>query len=194
MKGIAILLISWIVFIESTTAATIQTEIQQYDVRLGQTFTVNVIGTDFPITQGGGFNISYDASILNINTVIIDETNTWTFYNNTGSIDNITGVLNEVIVSDFPGIDGDFIVASVEFLAVGVGNSDLYLSDSLTNPWASDGNVINNFLNNNSLVQVVPIPTSFILFGFGLLGLISLFKKYDFERGYHTDLPILDDH
>jgi hypothetical protein len=154
-------------------AATVKTDTPQYTASIGELFTVDIVGTDFPLTQGGGFNLSYDANILNVTHVSIDEINTWTFVNDAGTIDNVNGVLNDVVVSDFPGIAGDFTVASIEFIAVGLGQSGLNLTESVINPWASDGNIISPLVHNNGSVQVVPIPTSIVLLGSGLLSLIG---------------------
>jgi hypothetical protein len=176
MKSYATLLAA-LLLAQTVNAATVQiTGAPSLPVMLNESFTLNVVGTDFPITQGGGFSLSYDGSILNVTNVSIDEVNTWTFVNNTGTIDNDYGILNDVIVSDFPGVTGDFTVASIEFVAVGRGMTSLSLTESAINPWASDGNIISPTQYSDSLVQVVPIPASFLLLGSGLLSLIGVIK------------------
>jgi hypothetical protein len=158
------------------TAATVQTSAPN-TVSIGETFTVEIVGSDFPITQGGGFNLTYNPDIISATDISIDDTQTWTFFNNTGTIDSQNGALLDVIVSDFPGRSGDFNVASIEFIAVGVGISNFSLSESVINPWASDGNLISPTLLSESSVQVVPLPATFFLFGSGLLGLIGTLKR-----------------
>jgi hypothetical protein len=170
--------IAMIVFlIQSAEAATIQTDPLNSTVNIGDVFTIDVVGLDFPETQGGGFSLTYDNNILNVTNVSIDEDNTWTFVNDIGVIDNASGELSEVKVADFPGTAGDFTVATIEFLAVANGTSRLGLTESLGNPWASGGNEISPTFNNASQVQVIPIPAAIWLFGSGILGLFSAFMR-----------------
>lgn len=105
------------------------------------------------------------------------DTLAWNFVNSTGTIDSQNGTLLDVIVSDFPGRSGDFTVASIEFVVVGIGMSNLGISESALNPWAIDGDLISPSLLSESTVQVVPLPTAFFLFGSGLLGLIGTLKR-----------------
>ena len=176
MKIKILFITAFVLIFQAVEAATIQTDPLNSAANIGDTFTVDIVGIGFPETQGGGFNLTYDASILNITNVSIDEINTWTFVNDFGTIDNVNGNLSEVKVSEFPGIAGNFIIASIEFMAVGFGTSTLGLTESTGNPWASDGSTINPTLVNGS-VQVVPVPAAVWLFGSGLLGLIGMARR-----------------
>jgi hypothetical protein len=109
--------------------------------------------------------------------VTIDEANTWSFVNDFGTIDNTNGELNEVRVSDFPGVTGGFTVATIEFLATGLGTSAIELTESIENPWASNGSTIDPVLLNISSVQVVPIPAAIWLFGTSLFVLTVISKR-----------------
>jgi hypothetical protein len=173
-----ILSVAVIVFLMQTLeAATIQTDPSYTRVNIGDAFTIDIVGLDFPETQGGGFTLIYDPNMLNVINVSIDEAQFWTFVNDNGVIDNESGVLSEVNVSEFPGIIGDFTIATIEFLAVGYGTSRFRLTESTGNPWASNGTEISPALMNDNLVQVVPIPAAVWLFGSGLLGLIGAFMR-----------------
>jgi hypothetical protein len=108
----------------------------------GAIFSVDVIGTGFPTTQGGGFSMTFDPLVLEVTNVSIDDV-VWDFVNSTGTIDNIAGTLVDVNVSAFPGVaTGSFTVATVEFTAKAAGSSELGMSQS-SNPWASSGSAIN---------------------------------------------------
>jgi hypothetical protein len=167
-------------FTHTINAATIQAELGENSssvMPVGEAFSVEVSGLEFPDSQGGGFNLSYDPSVLNVTDVAIDGLDTWTFVNDNGSIDNVNGELNDVLVSDFPGVSGDFNVATISFLTVGAGTSTLALTESLVNPWASDGIAIHPTQVSDTLVQVVPVPAAFWLLASGLIGLLSVAKR-----------------
>jgi hypothetical protein len=169
-------------FTQTIDAAIIQAELGENSssiMPVGEAFSVEISGLEFPESQGGGFNLSYDPSVLNVTDVAIDDLNTWTFVNDSGSIDNVNGELNDVLVSDFPGVSGDFNVATISFLTVGAGTSALALTESLINPWASDGVAIHPTQVSDALVQVqvVPVPAAFWLLASGLIGLLSVAKR-----------------
>jgi hypothetical protein len=174
-----LLIASFTSVIQTAGAATLQIEPMNSTAYIGDTITIDIVGTEFPETQGGGFNLYYDANILNVSNVTIDGSSTWNFVNDVGTIDNVNGELNNVNVSHFPGITDNFTVATIEMIAVGAGTSTLNLTESILNPWASNGDTINPTLLNDATLQVVPIPAAAWLFGSALLGLIGLTKKRD---------------
>ncbi|MCU7923957.1 MAG: cohesin domain-containing protein [Candidatus Thiodiazotropha sp. (ex Dulcina madagascariensis)] len=174
MKVYILFIAVFVSMMQTVEAAKVQIDPLNSTVNIGESFTVDIVGIAFPETQGGGFNLTYDADILNITNVSIDEANTWTFYNDLGTVDNVNGELKEVRVSDFPGVTGDFTVATIGFLAIGLGTSRLNLTESAGNPWASNGSIISPALINDSSVQVVPLPGAVWLLGSGLLALISV--------------------
>ena len=127
-----------------SAASTVGFDPAASNVMLNDSFTVDIVGNDFPITQGGGLNLAFDQSIVNVLSVSIDNT-VWNFVNSAGSIDNTLGQVSNILVTTFPGVQGGgFVVASLELQAVGVGVSSLLVSDStIDNPWGSDGQRVN---------------------------------------------------
>ena len=102
------------------------------------------------------------------------------FINNAGTIDNALGTVNGIAVTALPStVTGDFIVATIQFQAVGLNttNSILSLTEFAGNPWASGGSGITplNFVNGN--VAVVPVPAAVWLFGSGLLGFVGVARR-----------------
>ena len=179
MKVHALVMAAFALFFQTVQAATITTDPFNSTVGLNSVFTINITGEGFPETQGGGFNLAWDPTILDVNSVSIDG-GVWDFTNDLGSINNVSGTLSEVKVSAFPGVNtGSFIVATVEFLAVGLGSSNLALTESTGNPWASDGSPIGpTFTTNGSItVSSVPIPAAAWLFGSGFVGLIGIARR-----------------
>jgi len=178
MKIRILIMAAFALVFQTAQAATVTTDPLNSTEGLNSIFTIDVVGEGFPITEGGGFNLAYDPSILNVNSVSIDGA-FWTFVNVLGTIDNVLGTLSEVQVSDFsfPGISGDFIVATIEFHAVGLGTSNLTLTNSVGNPWAYDGSPITPLSFVSGSVTVVPIPAAVWLFGSGLLGLVGVARR-----------------
>ena len=170
-------LIAVLVFLTAsaaTGAATISANPASSNVVLGAVFDLEVIGTGFPVTQGGGFNLGFDAAVLQVNSVSIDG-NVWDFVNDNGVIDNVAGNVSAVLVSAFPGVgSGDFTVATIEFLAIGLGSSGIALSEAAANLWGSGGLPISPTFDSSGQVTVVPVPAGIWLFGSALLALSGI--------------------
>lgn len=162
-------------------AATITWNSATTNVNTNDVFTVNVVGNDFlSNVNGGGVNISFDSSIVNVLSVTINET-VWDFGGlgiSTGTIDNLNGTVDGIMVNTFTSVIGSFEVASIQFLAVATGNSALSLTEYALNPWASGGNAINpDFVAGEVNVSAVPLPAAVWLFGSGLLTLAGLTRR-----------------
>lgn len=173
-----------LLFSQGSMAGIITWNSTANDVNSNEIFSLNIIGTGFAeIVDGGGIDLSFDASVLEVLSVTID-TAVWNFFPVAGpvigTIDNVAGTVNGIAVNALPStITGDFIVATIQFQAVGLfgTNSALTLSEYAINPWASGGSVITplNFVNGN--VSVVPVPAAAWLFGSGLLALMSVARR-----------------
>ena len=78
---------------------------------LNDTFTLDVVGTGFfSNVDGGGVNIYFDASVLKVLSVSIDEM-VWNFGGagiSAGTIDNVSGAVDGVMVNTISNVLGDF--------------------------------------------------------------------------------------
>lgn len=120
----------------------------------GTAFTLDIVGSAFAITQGGGFSLTFDPLVLEVTNVSIEGA-VWNFVNDPGTIDNIAGSVTDVNVSAFPGVaTGNFVVASVEFMAKSEGISGLALSASSTNPWSAAGLPVNPTFDQSASAEV----------------------------------------
>ena len=173
-------IIASVLLSQQVSAATITWNVPDYSAGLNDVFTLDVIGTGFVgNVDGGGVNISYDATVLNVLSVSIDE-NIWDLGAgiSTGTIDNSVGTVNGITVNAFSSVTGDFIVASIEFLAVGAGLTDTALSEYILNPWGSGGNPINpDHVPGLVTVSAVPLPAAVWLFGAGLAALLGIARR-----------------
>ena len=174
MQNITRVLLLFFGMSTASQAANIGFNSEDSFVGLNDIFTIDIIGGDlFPETQGGGVNLFYDQGIVNVLSVSIDSV-VWNFINDDGEINNFTGVVSDILVSAFNGAGSDpsnsFIMATIEFQAVGPGVSVLSMTESSINPWASDGSAINpDFLEGSVTVSAVPLPGALWLFAGGSL-------------------------
>ena len=110
--------------------------------RTGNTFTLDVLMTDFPTTEGGGLVLYFDPALLQVTGVTVDSS-VWTFVNKDGDIDNAGGVVSSILFSSYRGITGDAKIATIEFQATHKGKGNITLEESSDNPFASYGQNIN---------------------------------------------------
>lgn len=167
----------------TTNAATISMTPSTNNVVLGSAFSVDILGSNFPDdTLGGGLSLTFDPIILELTSVSFT-TSDFTFFNVPGTIDNVNGTLINLNVSDFLGLNGgSFQIATLEFLALGVGISTLELTGISNSPWGfgTPPVVITpiNFQTASVNVAPVPIPPALGLFGLGFATLFGFRKKY----------------
>ena len=151
-------------------AATVTFGPDSTNVALASTFTLEIVGYDFTGTEGGGASFTFDATVLQVNSITIDD-GVWGIYDAAGTIDNVNGSVEGIAVAAFNDPGTQFTVATIEFEAIGYGTSMLILEENPLNPWASAGSVITPTLIDG-LVTVVPVPAAIWLFGTGVLGLL----------------------
>ena len=159
-------------------SATVTWNDVDYSAGINDVFTLDVVGKNFTgNVDGGGVNILYDSTVLNVLSVSVDDYY-WDFLNYDGTIDNTAGSVSSIIVNAFSSNTGDFTVASVEFQAVGAGVTDLALNDFYFNPWAGGGEPIStSYINGSVTVSNVPVPAAAWLFGSSLLALTGFTRK-----------------
>ncbi|WP_169714012.1 multicopper oxidase domain-containing protein [Oceanicoccus sagamiensis] len=154
-------------------AAVVRLSESHISVLNGDTFTLQLIGQGFDSAtlDGGGVTLSYDPTLIHVQSVAIN-TIDWEFFSTTGSIDNDVGRVSGMSFNSFQNRTGDLLFATIELAAVGGGDSLLVLSDDLLNPFASGGSLYSdvNFANTVVLsVTEVPVPSA----GFLLLSALS---------------------
>ncbi|VAW79597.1 hypothetical protein MNBD_GAMMA15-1202 [hydrothermal vent metagenome] len=90
------LLVILLVLTAGVEASTVSFNPSDTSADIGQTFSINLIGTGFTdIVDGGGVNLFYDASVLAVNSVTVDTT-VWDFFDAPGAIDNTSGNVSDV--------------------------------------------------------------------------------------------------
>ena len=70
------------------------------DFVAGNSYSVQLVMEGFPVTEGGGVNLAFNPSMLQVTDVQVDS-ETWGFVNHTGEIDNDSGRVSDIVFSDF---------------------------------------------------------------------------------------------
>jgi len=144
-------------------------------------FNVNVVGTGFAETiVGGGFNLSFDASVLELLSVSIAPA--WEFAPSGGTINNAAGTLTDASFNSFVApLAGNFTVATLTFRADAEGVSPLTLLPSAIFVWADTAaNEVTPTYGIGS-VAAIPEPTSvaMMLAGGLLMGALVRRRSHD---------------
>lgn len=186
MKKIYILVLIMFVGISNSQAMTISVNPSHQVVNLHDTFNVDLLGLGFNLaTLGGGVDLQFDSSILKVNSVSFASSN-FDFKKEVKKIDNGTGKLESILVASIlTAPQGDFNIASIEFEAIALGHSDLFISPStFLAPWLAelDGSDLRpNYVSGSVDVSAVPLPAG-VWFLISALGSLSLIKKRSSSR------------
>ena len=123
------------------------------EVNTGDIFSIDVVLASFPLTEGGGVNIRYAPGVLQARSLAINSS-AWNFASKQDGIDNSHGTISNVLVSSYQGVEATATVVTVTFEAVAAGASDIVLSESGLNPFASGGVKINpSFVSSHVTVR-----------------------------------------
>lgn len=132
---------------------TVALSSKEVSAEVGDTFTLDITMSDFPVSEGGGVTVRFDANMLTVSGVVINS-EVWNFKSRDGVIDNISGVVPDILFSNYDGVSGDSNVATITFQATNSGSSKINLEGSLINPFASNGEKIAaNFIGSD--VQII---------------------------------------
>lgn len=135
-----ILIASALCMLSAVAVAESSVSLSQASIRanIGDKVSVKVQMSGFPTTEGGGIDVHFDPAVARVNSVVVDGV-AWTFVNSNGAIDNGQGVVSGVLFSNYQGVSGSANIATIEFEFVGKGRSQITLSESASNPFASNG-------------------------------------------------------
>lgn len=145
------------------------------NVKIGDSFTLDLSATGFPDKIfGGGYNIAFDASILQLDDVTFPSN--WEFAVSKGT--KVGGTVSDVFFNTFVApINGDFLTSTLKFTAIGAGTSAITLSDSPSFPFGDEfANAVSvTYVGGVVNVAAVPEPGSvaLMLAGMGAVGFMA---------------------
>ena len=131
------ILVGCLLFVFSTLAcadASVYFNKNKIKSHTGGQFSLDILMSDFPTTEGGGLVLHFNPKVVNVTNVSIDG-NVWGFVNKVGDIDNNQGVVSDILFSDFRGVTGSARIATVEFETIHKGKSKIRLEESAMNPF-----------------------------------------------------------
>lgn len=178
MKTIAGSILAAVLAASSAHAATVSFSSPNVNVLAGDTFSIDVLGnfTVDEAIEGGGLNLSFDPTVLAVDSVTVNEA-LFDFFVLPGTPDNATGKVTDTVFNTFAGASGGgFLIATYNFTAKAPGLSPLTLTESSANPFSSAaaGSSLNvAFTGATVTVEAVPLPAAIWLLtsGMGLMGL-----------------------
>ncbi|MCK5002350.1 MAG: hypothetical protein KAJ92_02520 [Gammaproteobacteria bacterium] len=139
--------------VTASSKPTVALTSEQVNVTVGETFTLDITMSNFPTSEGGGVTVQFDSTMLNVSNVTINS-DVWNFVNKAGEIDNNAGVVSDILFSSFNGISEDSNVATITFIAISSGSSQISLETSSINPFSSNGGEIAaNFVSTKVTVN-----------------------------------------
>lgn len=146
-------------------------------VNLNDVFDISIAANyGGPATlAGGSLSVSFDPAVLQVVSVTVNPAIS-DIGSASGTIDNVAGTIDTIGFSSFFGVSGSFEIATISLQAVGLGSSNVVLSDPMDPvfTWTNFdfgagpfGDAVDpNF--SNAAVAVVPVPPALLLFTFAV--------------------------
>ena len=134
----------------SKSGPTVALSSDKVSVYKGDTFTLDIMMSEFISTEGGGVTVRFDADLVQVVNVNIDS-NIWKFKIKEGNIHNIEGSISDILFSSYQDVEGSAKIATVEFKSIEKGVSTITLAESEANAFAGGGEKIAVVFNSNTI-------------------------------------------
>jgi len=160
MKRLILSLLALLFSLGVYSAPTINVIPNQSSYQVGDAVFLAISLSDAPDIHGGGLNISFNPTVIQAQSVVIDSV--WKFATRTGVINNAQGSIADILFSNFNTVSGNLGVAIIQLTVVGNGDSALSVTESAKNPFSDDNGQVISFDVNNSFAlntQVAETPT-----------------------------------
>lgn len=169
-----LLSLMFLIMIPVANAGIVSVENADKTITLNDVISIKVIGTEFenPL-EGFGLNLKFEESVLELLSVTVDSS-IWEFNQQNGEWG--AGEVKKIGGASFRGVENIMQFATLEFKAIGLGISDLILSDANNRSvvWTdiTEGDIPLEF--KNTQIQVIPLPAAIWFMFSGVASLIAL--------------------
>lgn len=164
-------------------AATVRFSPVAITVQDGGSFSLDLVGTGFSrVLDGGGVNISFDPSLVEVTAVAIntDPATGWDpDFSSGGTINNVLGSVDGLYFSSFADRSGSLLFATISLRALSPGSGSLQLVEFPGNPFATGGDVypdVSLIAGNVEVTGAVPLPAA-VWLGLPAFGLLAPWVK-----------------
>lgn len=120
-----------------TSSPRVSSKVMPLSSKVGDSVVIEVNMENFPATEGGGINVSFNPDVIHINSIKVDDT--WDFAHQAGVIDNQAGTVTDILFSSFASPGGSINIATINATVVGTGASPIAIIESNKNPFAAQG-------------------------------------------------------
>ena len=120
-----------------STLPTITARISTENPSVGDQIEIQLIGENFPLTEGGGVSLKFNSTALQIDHIELDPS--WEFDGRPGNIDNNRGEVLDLLFASFAGHSGNIPIATVTATILDSGQSTIEFQESLVSPFGAAG-------------------------------------------------------
>jgi hypothetical protein len=159
-------------------AATVSFNPDSRDVMAGDTFTVDIVGSDFTGLSGGAIDLGFDSALLTVESVTVNSS-VFDFLPDGGgpAVDNSwPNIAFDTFVNE--PATGAFTIATITLISDAEGTASLAVLES-SKFFSTTVQFFPTLLDGTVNIRAVPVPDAVWLFGSGMMGLagISCRKK-----------------
>jgi hypothetical protein len=158
-------------------AATVSFNPDSKSVMVGDTFTVDIVGSDFTELSGGKIDLGFDGTLLTTESVSV----------NSSVFDYLPDGGGPVVGNTWPNIGfdtfvndpatGTFTIATMTLTAESAGTSSLVILGS-SQFFSTTAQIYPTVVDGTVNTSAVPVPAAVWLFGTGVVVLIKIARKH----------------
>ncbi len=154
-------------------ASTVSFNPDPKDVMVGDTFTVDIVGSDFTELSGGTIDLGFDSTLLTVESVSVNSS-AFDFLPDGGG-PAVGNTWSNIVFDTFVNnpATGTFTIATMTLISDAEGNSSLAILES-SKFFSATAQLSPTLLDGTVNISAVPVPAAVWLFGSGMMGLVGI--------------------